>query len=72
MFYLHVVHMTQIADGHIDLGLNGRRPFGVGLNSLGGQLWQVTSPGLKVQPSIKWSQMGQTKRQEEDSTLQMG
>ena len=37
-----------MTDGHIGLVLNGRRPFGAGLNGLVGHLRQVMSPGLKL------------------------
>ena len=37
-----------MAEGHLGLGLNGRRPFGAGLNGLVGHLRPETSPGLKL------------------------
>ena len=40
--------MDQMAGGHLGLGLNGRRSFGVGLNDQVGHLRPVTSPGLKL------------------------
>ena len=40
--------MDQMADGHLDLGLNGRWSFVVGLNDRFSHLRPVTSPGLKL------------------------
>ena len=40
--------MDQMADGHLDLGLYGRRSFGAGLNDQVSHLRPVTSPGLKL------------------------
>ena len=43
-----------MANGQIGLGLNGQQPFGIGLNGWGSHLRQVTLPGLKIQPSLRW------------------
>ena len=40
--------MDEMADGHLGLGLNGRWPFGVGLNGQVDNLRPMTSPGLKL------------------------
>ena len=42
------LHWTQMADGHLRLGLSGRWPFGVSLNGQVGHLRPVMSPGLKL------------------------
>ena len=42
------LHWTQMADGHLGLGLNGRQPFWVGLNGQVSHLRPVMSPGLKL------------------------
>ena len=63
--------MDQLADSHLGLGLNGRQPFGVGLDGRVGQLRPVTSPAgrppvgelKKVGKSrIFWQKVGKSRR----------
>ena len=44
--------MTQTADGHLGPGLNGRRPFGVGLN---GQWWTFETSDVTWSQKSTWS-----------------